>query len=140
MKKTIIMLLLCSLGLTLFACGAKNPMQDDLTATRNTGSIEIRVYSTTDQTYTDYVITDRVAVREICDYFGALKLEKVKITEPLSTSYTVSFCNANGVGLSAVSVVAGDNVIDYGDLYRVQDSVDIHDYVASLVSRAQPKQ
>ena len=139
MKKLLSMLLLSALALTLVACGAQNPMKDALTATRNTGSIEIRVYSITDQTYTDYVITDRATVREICDTFSSLKLEKVRITEPLGTSYSVSFCNAGGIALNSLAVVAGKNVIDYGDLYRVQDDFDVHAYVAGLVEGAEQK-
>lgn len=140
MKKTMVMLLLCALTLTLFACGAKNPMRDDLTATRNTGNIEIRVYSMTDQTYTDYVIKDRAAVREICDTFSSLELEKVKITEPLATSYTVTFCNANGVGVESLTVVSGYNVIHYdGNLYRVQEDFDVHVYITGLVEDAEQK-
>ena len=123
----------------LCSCGTKNPMKDALTATRNTGSIEIRVYSNTDQTYTDYVITDRATVREICDTFSSSELVKVKITKPLAASYTVTFCNANGVGLESLTVVAGDNVIDYGDLYRVQKDFDVHAYVAGLVEGAAQK-
>lgn len=140
MKRYLALMLLCLLALSLVSCSTQNPMQDSLDVTRNTGSIEIRVFSNTDQTYTDYVITDRATVREICDYFGALELEKVKITEPLAMSYTITFCNANGVGIESLILVAGYNVIDYGDLYRVQDEVDIHDYVASLVDKAQPKE
>ena len=139
MKKLLSMLLLFALALTLVACGAQNPMKDALTATRNTGSIEIRVYSTTDQTYTDYVITDRAAVREICDTFSTLELEKVKITEPLEMSYWVIFCNANGVAVKSLYVIAGMNVIDHGHLYRVQDDFDVHAYVAGLVEGAAQK-
>lgn len=139
MKKLLSMLLLFAFALTFVACGVQNPMKDALTATRNTGSIEIRVYSNTDQTYTDYVITDRATVREICDTFSSSELEKVKITEPLAASYTVTFCNANGVGLESLTVVAGYNVIDYGDLYRVQENFDVHAYVAGLVEGAEQK-
>ena len=139
MKKSIAITLLILLVIGLCSCGTKNPMQDALTATRNTGSIEIRVYSNTDQTYTDYVITDRATVREICDTFSSSELLKVKITEPLAASYTVTFCNANGVGLESLTVVAGDNVIDYGDLYRVQEDFDVHAYVAGLVEGAAQK-
>lgn len=139
MKKHVKWLCLCLLALTLVACATQNPMQDALTATRNTGSIEIRVHSNTDQAYTDYVITDRATVREICDTFGALELEKVKITEPHGVSYTVSFCNANGVVTESLIVVAGENVIDFGDLYRVQDDFDVHAYVESLIEGAQKK-
>ena len=139
MKKSIAITLLILLVIGLCSCGTKNPMQDALTATRNTGSIEIRVYSNTDQTYIDYVITDRATVREICDTFSSSELLKVKITEPLAASYTVTFCNANGVGLESLTVVAGDNVIDYGDLYRVQEDFDVHAYVAGLVEGAAQK-
>ena len=139
MKKSIAITLLILLVIGLCSCGTKNPMQDALTATRNTGSIEIRVYSNTDQTYTDYVITDRATVREICDTFSSSELEKVKITKPLAASYTVTFCNANGVGLESLTVVAGYNVIDYGDLYRVQEDFVVHAYVAGLVEGAAKK-
>ncbi len=139
MKRLFAIVLLSALALTLVACATPNPMKDALTATRNTGSIEIRVYSGTDQTYTDYVITDRATVREICDTFSALKLEKVRITEPLGISYSVSFCNAGGIAVNSLAVVAGKNVIDYGDLYRVQDDFDVHAYVAGLVEDAEQK-
>ncbi len=139
MKRLFAIVLLASLALALVACATQNPMQDALTATRNTGSIEIRVYSITDQTYTDYVITDRATVREICDTFSSLELEKVRITEPLGVSYLLSFCNAGGVGVDSLAVVAGKNVIDYGDLYRVQEDFDVHAYVAGLVEGAEQK-
>ena len=135
MKRVFFALLLCLLALTLCACATQNPMQDALTATRNTGSIEIYVNSTA----AVYVITDRETVREICDTFGALELEKVKITKPLGVSYTVNFCNANGVVTESLLVVAGYNVIDFGDLYRVQDDFDVHAYVAGLIENAEQK-
>ena len=108
-------------------------MQDALTATRNTGSIEIYVNSTA----AVYVITDRETVREICDTFGALELEKSLITKPLGTAYTIRFCNANGVSTKMLSVVAGYNVIVFDDMYRVQDDFDVHAYVESLIEGAQ---
>ena len=128
MKKHVMLLCLALLALALCACSVQNPM-------RNTGSIEIYVNSTA----AVYVITDREAVREICDTFGALELEKVKITKPLGVTYTVSFCNANGVATERLLVVAGYNVIDFGDLYRVQDDFDVHAYVESLIEGAQKK-
>ena len=139
MKKLFLGLLVSVLALIFVSCATPNPMQDSLSATRNTGSIEIRVYSTTDQTYTDYVITDRATVRDICDTFSSLKLEKVRITEPLGISYSVSFCNAGGIAVNSLAVVAGKNVIDYGDLYGVQDDFDVHAYVAGLLEGAEQK-
>lgn len=138
MKKHVKWLCLCLLALTLVACATQNPMQDALTATRNTGSIEIRVHSNTDQAYIDYVITDRATVREICDTFSSLELKETKVGMH-ADAYTVSFCNANGVVTESLIVVAGENVIDFGNLYRVQDDFDVHAYVESLIEGAQKK-
>ena len=140
MKKLLSMLLLFALALTLVACGVQNPMQGDLTATRNTGSIEIRVYSNTDQTYTDYVITDRATVREICDAFSSLELKNTKVGM-YAHAYTVSFCNANGVAVNSLAVVASENntIIYENEAYRVQKDFDVHAYVADLIEGAAQK-
>jgi uncharacterized protein YycO len=139
-KKSITIALLILLVIGLCSCGTKNPMQDSLTATRNTGSIEIRVYSNTDQTYTDYVITDRATVREICDTFSSLELKETKVGM-YANAYTVSFCNANGVAVNSLAVVASENnTISYeNEMYRVQDDFDVHAYVAGLVEGAEQK-
>ena len=140
MKKSITITLLILLVIGLCSCGTKNPMQDALTATRNTGSIEIRVYSNTDQTYTDYVITDRATVREICDTFSSLELKETKVGM-YADAYTVSFCNANGVAVNSLAVVASENntIIYENEAYRVQDDFDVHAYVAGLVEVGEQK-
>ena len=140
MKKHVKWLCLCLLALTLTACARPNPMQDALTATRDTGSIEIRVYSNTDQTYTDYVITDRATVREICDAFSSLELKNTKVGM-YAHAYTVNFCNANGVAVTGVIVTASENntIIYENEAYRVQDDFDVHAYVAGLIEGAAQK-
>ena len=140
MKKSITITLLILLVIGLCSCGTKNPMKDALTAMRNTGSIEIRVYSNTDQTYTDYVITDRATVREICDTFSSLELKNTKVGM-YAHAYTVSFCNANGVAVNSLAVVASENntIIYENEAYRVQKDFDVHAYVAGLVEGAEQK-
>ena len=140
MKKSIAITLLILLVIGLCSCGTKNPMQDALTATRNTGSIEIRVYSAADQTYTDYVITDRATVREICDAFSSLELENTKVGM-YAHAYTVNFCNANGVAITGLIVTASENntIIYENEAYRVQEDFDVHAYVAGLVEGAAQK-
>ena len=140
MKRYLALILLCLLTLPLISCGTKNPMQGDLTATRNTGSIEIRVYSNTDQTYTDYVITDRATVREICDAFSSLELKNTKVGM-YAHAYTVNFCNANGVAVTGLIVTASENntIIYENEAYRVQKDFDVHAYVAGLVEVAEQK-
>ena len=140
MKKSITIALLILLVIGLCSCGTKNPMQDALTATRNTGSIEIRVYSNTDQTYTDYVITDRATVREICDTFSSLELKNTKVGM-YAHAYTVNFCNANGVAITGLIVTASENntIISENEAYRVQDDFDVHAYLAGLIENAEQK-
>ena len=140
MKRLGLLMLLCVLTLTLCACATPNPMKDTLNATRNTGSIEIRVYSNTDQTYTDYVITDRATVREICDAFSSLELKNTKVGMYAHT-YTVNFCNANGVAITGLIVTASENntIIYENEAYRVQDDFDVHAYVAGLIENAEQK-
>jgi hypothetical protein len=139
-KKSITITLLILLVIGLCSCGTKNPMKDALTATRNTGSIEIRVYSNTDQTYTDYVITDRATVREICDAFSSLELKNTKVGM-YAHAYTVNFCNANGVAITGLIVTASENntIIYENEAYRVQKDFDVHAYVAGLLEGAAQK-
>ena len=136
MKRVLSALLLCILALTLCACATQNPMQDALTATRNTGSIEIYVNSTA----AVYVITDRETVREICDAFSSLELKNTKVGV-CAHAYTVNFCNANGVAVTGLIVTASENntIIYENEAYRVQDDFDVHAYVADLIENAEQK-
>ena len=136
MKKHVIGLIVCLLALTLCACTVQNPMQDALTATRNTGSIEIYVNSTA----AVYVITDRETVREICDAFSSLELKNTKVGL-YAHAYTVNFCNANGVAITGLIVTASENntIIYENEAYRVQDDFDVHAYVAGLIENAEQK-
>ena len=136
MKKHVKWLCLCLLALTLVACATQNPMQDALTATRNTGSIEIYVNSTA----AVYVITDRETVREICDTFSSLELKNTKVGM-YAHAYTVNFCNANGVAITGLIVTASENntIIYENEAYRVQDDFDVHAYVADLIENAEQK-
>lgn len=136
MKKHVLGLFLCLLAITLCACTVQNPMQDALTATRNTGSIEIYVNSTA----AVYVITDRETVREICDTFSTLELKNTKVGM-YAHAYTVNFCNANGVAITGLIVTASENntIIYENEAYRVQDDFDVHAYVAGLIENAEQK-
>ena len=136
MKKHVLGLFLCLLAITLCACTVQNPMQDALTATRNTGSIEIYVNSTA----AVYVITDRETVREICDAFSSLELKNTKVGM-YAHAYTVNFCNANGVAITGLIVTASENntIIYENEAYRVQDDFDVHAYVAGLIENAEQK-
>ena len=136
MKRALSMLIMCLLALTLCACSTQNPMQDALSATRNTGSIEIHVNSTA----AVYVITDRETVREICDAFSSLELKNTKVGL-YAHAYTVNFCNANGVAVTGLIVTASENntIIYENEAYRVQDDFDVHAYVAGLIENAEQK-
>ena len=136
MKRSILFLLMLTWLLALAGCAARSPLPD-LSSAR---SVEIRVYSQEDQTYTDYVIKNRETVREICEYFTAQEYKKVKITEPMSLTYEVRILYGTGTAIAAFMLPAGHNVIDYdGSLYKITTEADAHAYVASLLAAAQEK-
>ena len=125
---TLIAFLLLSLGLC--ACTA-NKIPDFSKATR----IEIRCFSNTDQTYTDHTISDADIVRNICDTLEGLELKKIKLTEPLHQSYTMTFYYPNGGRIGSVTLVSGHNVIDCGDMYKIKNEININEYISELISK-----
>ncbi len=134
MKRSIAFLLsLVLLGMTLCGCAARSPLPD-LSDAR---SVEIRVYSQQDQSYTDYLIKDRKVVRKICDFFSSLECKKVKITEPLEVTYEVRILYSTGTAIAQIGLVAGHNVMDYdGDLHKITGEENVNRYIASIVADA----
>ena len=136
MKRSILFLLVFALLFPLVGCAAASPFPD-LSSAR---SVEIRVYSQEDQSYTDYVIKNRETVREICEYFTVQEYKKVKITEPMGLCYQVRILYATGTAIAEFELPAGHNVIDYdGNLYKITSDANAGQYVATLVADAAEK-
>ena len=131
MKRISALLLLVSL---LLLCLCSCLSQDTLPDLSKAARIEIRVFSPTEQVYTDYTISDETAVREICDTLSSLKLKKIKLTEPLSQSFILTFYYPNGGRIGSVTLVFGHNVVDCGKtMYKIQNELDINDYVSEFI-------
>ncbi len=105
-----------------------------------TSYIEIRAFSATDHSYTDYVISDYRLVDEICATLNSLTLEKVRITKPLGLGYTMTFYDLAHRRIDGVGVVY-ENYIDYnGELYRVTSDCNVTEYLASVLVTQSPKE
>ena len=137
MKRISVLLLLISLLLLcLCSCLSQNTLPDLSKAAR----IEIRAFSSTEQAYTDYTISDEASVREICATLSSLELKKIKLTEPLAQSYALTFYYPNGGRIGSVTLVSGHNVVDCGDMYKIKNDVDINDYISNIISKFSPKE
>lgn len=127
-------LILLLLPSVLIGC-AKTTSIKDLS---RTSYIEIRAFSTTDQSYTDYVITDYEAVDEICETLHILTLERIKITKPLHLAYQLLFFDHAHREIGGIGIVSG-NLVDYnGDLHKVTSDCDLEAYLAGIVSDLTP--
>lgn len=133
-RKVAFLLALVLTCLTFYGCGTRNPFPD-LSGAR---SVEIRVYSQTDQTYTDYRIKERERVREICTFFAEQEYQKVKITEPMKREYQVRILYATGAAIATFTLPLGHHVIDCGGhLYRIRGDVDGNESVAAWIRDAE---
>ena len=116
--------------LCLCSCFSQNTLPDLSKAAR----IEIRAFSPTGQGYTDYTISDEASVREICATLSSLELKKIKLTEPLAQSYSLTFYYPNGGRIGSVTLVFGHNVVDCGNtMYKIKNDLDINDYISELI-------
>lgn len=128
-------LVLLLLPSALSGC-AKSTQIDGLS---RTSYIEIRAFSPTDQSYTDYVISDYELVDEICATLNSLTLERVRITKPLGRAYTLTFYDIAHRRISGVGIVY-ENYIDYnGELHRVTSDDNVTEYIAGVLASQTPK-
>ena len=103
-----------------------------------TSYIEVRAFSNTDQSYTDYVITDYREVDDICNTLQMLTLQKVKITEPLGIAYQLTFYDHAHRRINVISVVF-ENYVDYnGNLHKITSECDVVAYLERTVSTLTP--
>lgn len=132
-RKLAFLLALLLLGLALSGCAARSPLPD-LSSAR---SVEIRVYSQEDQSYTDYVVKNRETVQNICDFFAAQEYKKVKITEPMELCYQVRILYGTGTAIAEFELPAGHNVIGYdGSLYKIIGDAYANAYIADVIEGA----
>ncbi len=134
--KRILPFVLLALLLTASLAGCARTTQiEDLS---RTSYIEVRAFSNTDQSYTDYVISDYREVDEVCATLQSLTLQRVKITEPLGRAYQLTFFDHAHIKINVISVVFG-NYVDYnGNLHKITSDSDVVAYLERTVSTLTP--
>ena len=134
MKRILPLLLIASL-LTVCLSGCGKDVQ--IEGLSHASYIEVRAFSMTDQSYTDYVISDYKAVDEVCATFSGLTLKKSKNTEPLQIAYTLQFYNHSHAPVDSITVLTYGDMLDYdGDLYSVD--TDVQAYLDGIVAQLTP--
>ena len=134
MKKLFVILFAASLMLiSVTGCSSSNVILD----LSETTGIEIRVYSMTDQTYEDYVITETEAVRSICDTFSAFKMKRISNDKPAMGLYELKFYKGNN-SRSAIDYVtvepSGDAISYKGSRYKITTEINIIDLLNNAVT------
>jgi len=135
MKRSLTFLLVL-LVLSGLLCGCARQVQiGDLS---RTSYIEVRAFSSTDRSYTDYVVSDYREVDEVCATLQALTLEKVRITEPLGISYQLTFYDLAHRRINSMRIIFG-NYVDYnGDLHKITSDCDVGAYLNGIVAKLTP--
>lgn len=136
MKRILLFSLLLLIPLlSLFGCTQTTKIED----LSRTSYIEIHAFSPTDQSYTDYVISDFAVVDEICALLNTLTLEKVRITKPLHIDYTLIFYDHAHRQIDELIIVS-ENYVNYnGDLHKIADNCDLADFLASILATQAPQ-
>lgn len=133
--KRILSFFLITLMLTVSFAGCARSVQiKDLS---RASYIEVRAFSNTDQTYTDYVITDAAVVDEVCATLQSLTLGKVK-AGMIAIAYHLTFYDHAHRQVDSVSIVIG-NYVDYdGDIYKITSDCDLQAYLDGIVAQLSP--
>ena len=135
MKRILPFLLIVSmLTVCLFGCGRSVQIE----GLSRAAYVEVRAFSTTEQGYTDYVISDYETVDRICAAFSGLTLKKTKSNcEPNAIAYTLQFYNHSHAPVDGITVLAGGDMLDYdGDLYKTETNMQA--YMDGIVAQMEP--
>ena len=134
MKRLIASVL--SLFCVLALAGCSNSYKiDDLS---QTASIRIRVHSISDNSYVDYVISDKEIIQKTCDLFSSIETKKYKTDQPLGLFYTICFLNQKGNEIESVMVLSNvDNGIWVNSnniVYKITSNVKIAERIEEILT------
>ena len=134
MKKLIALVLSFVSILALAGCSNSYEIND----LSQTVSISIRVYSISENSYTEYDISDKEIVQETCDLFSSLETEKYKTDKELGRFYTIRFLNQNGVEIESVVIISNVNnaimVNSNNIVYRITNDIKIVERVEEILT------
>ena len=126
MKKSVLYLLMIMALLITSSCTAQWTEMDIMRA----NSVEITCYSYDGEISGVYTISEALDVKNICNTFSLLAVQKTKITKPTERSYTIRFLDIAGRCIESVSVLSGHNVIESNDqLFKIVDEMDINRHI-----------
>jgi len=133
-KKLIALVLSFVSILALAGCSNSYEIND----LSQTVSISIRVYSISENSYTEYDISDKEIVQETCDLFSSLETEKYKTDKELGRFYTIRFLNQNGVEIESVVIISNVNnaimVNSNNIVYRITNDIKIVERVEEILT------
>ena len=134
MKKLIALLLYLLFVLSLVGCSYSYKIND----LSQTTSIKIYVHSIPDNSYSEYIVSDKDIVQETCNLFSSLETKKDKTDKELGDLYTVRFFNYNGVEIETVVVLSNvDNAIWVNSnniVYKITSDVKIVERVEEILT------
>ena len=134
MKKLITLVLSFVSILALAGCSNSYEIND----LSQTVSISIRVYSISENSYTEYDISDKEIVQETCDLFSSFETEKYKTDKELGRFYTIRFFNQNGVEIESVVIISNVNnaimVNSNNIVYRITNDIKIVERVEEILT------
>ena len=131
MKKTRICLLLAIILLCVSACGdAKSWTDRDLTSAK---SVKIVCYGTTEKSYEKmiYTTSEEEIVRNICNTFSLLALEKTRTAETLEIAYCIYFQNDAWDEIDHIYILSDYRTVQNsaGRMFRITDEMDLDRHI-----------
>lgn len=134
MKKLFVFGLLLCIIISFSGCSQSYEIND----LSQTVSIKIRVHSISDNSYTEYDISNKEIVQEICDLFSSLVTEKYKTDKELGCFYTIRFLNRNGVEIENVMVISNVHnaiwVNSNNKVYKITSDIEIVERVEEILT------
>ena len=134
MKKNVIVVCCALLSILILAgCDADSPVKSISEAVR----IEI-LAAETDETV---ILTEKEAIRRICDNLVSLKLRNMEgHIDPTILVYTLRFYDADGEQLEVIEVPADNWIVRYGDgVYSITGGELDRGYINEIVDQYRTK-
>jgi len=135
MKKLFVFILVLCVIFSVVGCTQPYEIKD----LSRTASIIIRVYSEGGQSYTDYHISERDSLYEVCKMFSSLEAKPIKSGKEIGFRYSIEFLNNQGVKLERIAVISNVKNAIWVDsnnvLYEVVSNVDVSEFIKDILTK-----
>ena len=134
MKKILTAALVLYIAISLFGCSKPYEIKD----LSDTASIIIRVHTGIEQTYTDYRISEKDHVQEICGMFSSLAANQIQNDKETGCSYSICFLNDQGVIIETIDFISNIHnailVYSNNELYKITSSVEVAERIKDILT------